>query len=194
MCEERREIAAYLDGELERDAARSFESHAAECALCRLHLDEQRRVLAVLEVAFGDESEIELPNEYAQIISARARNDLTGVRSRAERRRAIRLCLTLSVLAAGVLSAAGSAASLATVERFVSAFRVVGSLFGAGVQVAGDLLTGAAVLMRALVNGIPTHEHSASLLLCALFFTALALLRLLVESYRREHSAESFCD
>lgn len=179
-CTERADVAAYLDGELDADSTQAFEQHIVECAECRESLAEQRRTLVALNGAFGLRGEVELPQEFAQKVTARARTDMSGVRSRRERRRALRFCL---VLAVAVFVLLGSTSSRLVLERAGFAWRAFSSIVNLVGQAAGDLGAGMLVLMRALSGGTANESGVAPFLL-GVFLLALLLLLRLVGAYR----------
>jgi len=76
------EVAAYLDGELTGVALDEFEQHLGSCASCTTELRTQRQLLCTLDVAFNDARSFHLPNNFARVVTARAENDLTGMRDR----------------------------------------------------------------------------------------------------------------
>lgn len=120
------DIAAYLDGELAADAEISFERHSVDCKVCGERLNEQKRLLRALEVAFDDEQAFELPEDFVKKVAIRAESDVSGLNSREERRRAFLIAALL--FAAGVLFGAASQklgvleAALAEIKTFVGVF------------------------------------------------------------------------
>jgi anti-sigma factor RsiW len=103
------DVAAYLDGELQPEAAARFEQHLKGCAACAADLQEQRRLLCTLDLALkqrGD-GDLRLPKNFSQIVTAHAQSDLSGLRSEPlERRRALRLCLALGAASFALLGGA----------------------------------------------------------------------------------------
>src|SRR4029077_2487141 len=100
------DVAAYLDGELTSVALAKFEQHVSSCTGCATELRVQRQLLCTLDVAFNDSHSFNLPNNFARVVTARAENDLTGMRDRRERRRALQLCAILALVSFGLLGAA----------------------------------------------------------------------------------------
>jgi hypothetical protein len=185
-CELHTDVAAYLDGELDGIAARNFERHLAGCACCRAHLNDQRRVLTALEGAFGvsrDVCDIELPESYARVVAARAKADIATLRTPRERRHALSLGIALSFATFVVL---GATASAKVYEYTGIVARTLVSLVRLSAETAGDFLVGASVLLRAVGESVPAGLRVAPIVLCAVFFLALALLLRLIASYRRE--------
>lgn len=197
-CEQQQEVAAYLDGELNESATHNFERHLATCEHCRALLADQRRVLAALEGAFGAGTSIgavELPESYVRVVAARAKADVSAVRTRHERRYAFGLCVALSFTTFIVL---GAAASAKVYEHFGIAARALLSLARLGAEAASDFLVGASVLLRAISECLPDELRVTPIVLCGVFCFALALLLRLITSYWREVShhvrCESRCD
>lgn len=193
-CEQCVEVATYLDDELDASAARSFEQHLSVCVFCRAHLDDQRRVLAALEGAFGMSNsicDIELPESYARVVAARAKADVATVRTPRERRHAFGLCVALSFATFVVL---GVAASAKVYEYVGAVARTLSSLTRLGAEAAGDFLVGASVVLRAAGEGVSAGLRVAPIVLCALFFLALALLLRLIAAYRRAEFQHVQCE
>lgn len=180
-CEQGGDVAAYLDGELDAPSVQLFEEHIAVCSVCRECLAEQRRMLAALDGAFNSRDEVELPQEFAQKVTARARTDMNGVRSRGERRRALQLCLLLTI---STLLLLGGAAGAMTLGQAGSMWRSLISIINLASQTAGDLSTGVVVLMRALSGSVTNESSVAPFLLCGVFFLSLLLLLRLIGAYR----------
>ncbi|HVG28925.1 MAG TPA: zf-HC2 domain-containing protein, partial [Pyrinomonadaceae bacterium] len=75
------DVAAYLDGELSVAESSSFEEHLLACAPCAAALSEQRRLLCLLDAAFARaQKKVELPEDFARVVKARAQTDMTSVR------------------------------------------------------------------------------------------------------------------
>ncbi|MBC7932944.1 MAG: zf-HC2 domain-containing protein, partial [Rubrivivax sp.] len=121
-CPQTTLTAAYLDGELNARAAEEFERHHAACPACSTTLLEQRRLLCLLDAAFDEtfEKGVALPEGFTRELRARAQNDMSGVRTKGERRRALKICLALGAAAFALL---GFAAFDAVVAPVLSAAR-----------------------------------------------------------------------
>ncbi|MBC7798931.1 MAG: hypothetical protein H7Z37_18835 [Pyrinomonadaceae bacterium] len=83
------EIANYLDGELAPNAEIIFERHLVVCEICAARLNEQKQVLLALNAAFSDENRFDLPVDFTKKIIVEAESDVSGLRERSERRRAV---------------------------------------------------------------------------------------------------------
>src|SRR5215212_8395803 len=90
------EVAAYLDGELGTGALLAFEEHLKQCRSCAEKLEEQRRLLRTLDMAFSEEKTLRLPADFARVVTAHAQTDMSGVREKQERGRALQLCAALA--------------------------------------------------------------------------------------------------
>ena len=100
------DVAAYLDGELDGRALVQFEEHVKQCRECAVELRAQRQLLCTLDVAFNQSNGFDLPSNFSRVVTARAENDLAGMRNGHERKRAIQLCLVLALISFGLLGAA----------------------------------------------------------------------------------------
>ena len=173
------EAAAYLDGELSAEAAASFEAHARVCAPCARALNEQRRLLCLLETAFGEalKREPALPRDFSRVVRARAESDMGCVR--AEKRRAFLLCAALALLAFALMGG-GVVASTVAPMRF--AVRALASTLDIAGHTLGATGRGATLIMRATGPQLP----GALRVFVLLGLTgAIVLLLRLISSYHR---------
>src|SRR5438445_209450 len=83
-----KQLAAYLDGELDDETGAQLESHLKECPLCKAELTEQRRLLCALDSALSRNSAVALPKDFVRVVAAHAESDMRGIREPREHRRA----------------------------------------------------------------------------------------------------------
>src|SRR5436190_7649497 len=177
------DVAAYLDGELTAVALDRFEQHVQECVACEKELRAQRQLLCTLDVAFNDTRTFDLPQNFARVVTASAENDLSMIRHRRERRRALQLCLLLGLISFGLL---GAATRTIVFDPLRSGFRTTRVLFDLLFQALSDAGSTASVLVRMV-----GRAQSASLLLLTLGFVgSLFVLSLLIVRYRRAQIIE----
>jgi len=181
------EVAAYLDGELRDGALLAFEEHLKKCRSCSEKLEEQRRLLCTLDMAFGEEKALTLPADFARVVTAHAQTDMSGVRERHERSRALRLCVALALFSFALLGSA------ALTDSVLEPVRVFGRLAGTGFRFlwraiydAGALLV---VIMR-ILGRFTFESHPLGVLSYLLLAGALVLLLRLIRSYHRARAAE----
>jgi anti-sigma factor RsiW len=188
-CERSANAAAYLDGELDPAASADFEGHAKSCAACSAALLEQRRLLCLLDTAFGDSFDrgIELPSGFARELKARAQTDMSGVRARDERRRALKICAALSVAAFALL---GATFFDAVLRPLAGAARTAGSVAGLAGSAAADAGAGAGLVLRAVGGRLLASSEPLLVLQAAGFLGAAGLLLRLIVSYRRSRAGE----
>lgn len=177
------DVAAYLDGELTAGGLDLFERHVKECLSCANELRAQRQLLCTLDVAFNDSRTFDLPRNFARVVTASAENDLSMIRHRRERRRALQLCVGLGLVAFGLL---GAATRTIVWEPLRSGFRTARVLFDLLFQALSDLGSTAAVLVRMVGRAQP----AALLLLTLGFVVSLFFLSLLIIRYRRAQIIE----
>lgn len=175
------QIAAYIDGELDLPYGTLFEQHLLECQFCRAELHAQRLFMCELDSVLTLAPDLPIPQNFAQVIAARAESDMSGVRKRVEHRRALRFCLLLAVTAFALLGAASSRA------LFFNGRELTGKIFG----VFGLLWTtlynaavGMAVISRVISGGI-VQESPFVGLAALLLALAVVLLSLLISSYHQ---------
>jgi len=180
------DVAAYLDSELDGAAAESFEAHLRTCARCATELRMQRQLLCTLDFAFSEPS-FELPGNFSRVVAAHAESDLSGMRKKSERRRAVQLCALLALLAFALLGAASSALVFQPARSFL---RIAGSLLDLVSRALYDAGTGAAVIVRVVGRALILAPHGLGLILVLPFVIALALLPRLIVNYHRAHVIE----
>lgn len=186
------DVSAYLDGELSEAASALFEAHAKVCAACSAALFEQRRLLAVLNAAFVGEpwhagdAAIALPKNFAQIVTARAQTDMSGLRIRSERIRAIRLCVVLAALCVFALLVGATAYS--GIDGLFHSLRAFGqatqSVLGVAGRAVTDASAGGAVVLRALGGSFVSQSGPVAFVAWAIFACALLMLLRLIGNYR----------
>jgi anti-sigma factor RsiW len=182
------EVVAYLDGELEGAAHALLEEHLGECASCAAELEIQRRLQRELDFALSDDASVEMPGNFAQIVAARAQADLSGMRDRRERRRALRLCVVLACVSVALT---GGAALSESVFAPLRAFWKGGAaLFNFLGHVLYDTGAGFAVISRGVGGHLLFDSRPVSLLVLLLFASALFMLRRLIIGYHRTRSIE----
>lgn len=91
----RDEIASYIDGELNFSEAAAFETHLADCPVCRTELRNQKEFLFALNVSLDSEHDIPLPKDFTRTIVANAESRVSGLRRPRERFTAIFICVAL---------------------------------------------------------------------------------------------------
>ncbi len=181
------EVAAYLDGELSGDALHRFEDHLKSCARCESELRVQRQLLCTLEVAFGNARGFDLPHNFTRVVTARAENDLRGVRDKSERRRALKLCAVLALISFALL---GAATRVIVFDPLRSLFRVTRTLADLGWQAFSEGVSSAAVLARVVGHAVFSTNNSLALWLCLTFLASVSFLLFLIAKYRRAEFVE----
>jgi anti-sigma factor RsiW len=181
------EVAAYLDGELRADALAAFEEHLKECRSCARKLEEQRRLLCTLEMAFGEEKAIGLPLDFTRVVTAHAQTDMSGLREKQERRRALALCAALMLFSFSLLGGAAlTDSAFEPVRAFGRYAGIAVSIFWRAIYDAGVTL---AVIMR-VIGRFAFETHPLGLLGYLVLAAALALLLCLIRSYHRARAAD----
>ena len=184
VCARAESVAAYLDGEMDAGSVVAFESHLKECAACSGALREQRRLLCLLDTAFNPHAaeRVELPKDFARVVTARAQNDMGGVRSARERAFSAKLSLLLAALAALLIGASAMNDVLAPLSALGRALASVAGLLGHALADAGR---GAIVILRPLGGRLVAGPSSLTVFYWLLFVGALFLLLRLIRRYHR---------
>jgi anti-sigma factor RsiW len=181
------EVAAYLDGELNGAALDGFEEHVKQCLTCASELRTQRQLLCTLDIAFNNSRAFNLPNDFARVVTARAENDLTGMRNRHERKRAVQLCVLLALLSFGLLGAATRTVVFDPLRSFLRTTRALSDLAW---QALSDAFSAAAVLIRVTGRGVLDTQPGSRFLLAFAFLLSVSYLSFLIVRYRRAQIIE----
>lgn len=177
------DVAAYLDGELDAHDDARFEQHTKTCVACATALREQRRLLCVLDAAFGDaQSQLQLPDNFTQVIKARAQSDMSSVRRRSERRRAVLLSAGLAALSFALL---GWQAWAELFDPLRAVAGIAETMFDMAAHAVGEVFAGFALMLRVIGGQLfnePSALRTATYIILAL---AVVLLFRLIGSYHR---------
>jgi anti-sigma factor RsiW len=161
----RAEIAVYVDGELTPRQELVLEQHLAVCDVCRAELNEQKKLLCALDFLLEEKpSEIRIPENFARVVATRAESNVSGLRNREERKRAVFLCASLGLIALIGLGAEAKtvfAASGVIFEQIIALAVFVGHL-------AYDVAFGVVVILRSLAN--QTVVSTALVAVCLIGF------------------------
>ncbi|HEX3144718.1 MAG TPA: zf-HC2 domain-containing protein [Pyrinomonadaceae bacterium] len=181
------DVAAYLDGELDGPALVQFEEHVKQCRECATELRAQRQLLCTLDVAFNQSKGFDLPINFSRVVTARAENDLAGMRNGRERKRAIQLCLVLALVSFGLLGAATRAIVFDPLRSSLRVVRVLSDLLW---QVVSDAVSAASVFARVIGRAMLDTQPGSRLLLVFAFILSVSCLSFLIVRYRRAQIIE----
>ena len=180
-------VAAYLDGELGEAAVISFEEHLKSCRVCATELRVQRQLLCTLELAFNDSRSFELPQDFTRVVTKRAESDLSGMRKKPERRRALELCAILALISFALMGAATRTIVFEPVRSFLRASASVLDLCG---RVAFEAFEGAGVIIRVLGRAVFSSQNGAGSLLFLVLLLSVFFLLFLIARYHRAEIIE----
>ena len=154
-------VSQYIDGELEHNAAVLFERHLNECAECREELRAQRLFACELDAAFSQKPELDVPQDFSRRVAARATSDMSGVRSIAEHKKALCICLALALMGFAFLGATTDPLLRATRKIIAGIWDVIGvvavALYDLGVSLA--------VIVRVVSRKLVVESGSSGYLL-----------------------------
>lgn len=174
-------IAAYVDGELDGDAAALFEDHLQSCASCREELRVHRLLVCQLDAAMTKSVEIPVPADFSRTIAARASSDMRGVRTSSEHKKALSICVILALAGFALLGAAARDAIFLVAGRFLSSvLSVAGSLS----TMVYDGVAGLVVISRVVGHKIVIESGLLGVLLVLLALAVFLLTRLLSHYHR----------
>jgi putative zinc finger protein len=181
------DVAAYVDGELAGNALADFEAHLRSCKACAEELLTQKQLLCTLDVAFNDSRSFELPHEFSRVVTARAESDLSGVRRKRERRRALKLCAALAVASFALM---GAAARGLVIDPLRSIFRVANILLDFAGHAALDLAETVTVFVRVFTRAIFFAPHGIGVMFLIALLSSILLLPFLIARYHRAQIVE----
>lgn len=181
------DAAAYLDGELDDAAATRFETHLKSCAGCADELRAQRQLLCTLNVAFNDSRSFALPLDFTRIVTTRAESDLSGMRKRPERRRAVKLCALLALVSFALMGAASRAIVFDPLRSFM---RATASLLDLCWEAATSVAASAAVLVRVMGHAFFVSQNGLGLAVVLLLLLSVCFLLILIARYHRAQTVE----
>lgn len=181
VCSQRSDIAAYIDGELLPREELEIETHLAACGECRTELNEQKKLLCVLNFALDDEKAFELPENFTKIVVANAESKVSGLRRPQERSKALLVCTALFAL---ILLGFGRETEtvLNTFTGFAEQFLVV---IGFVFHLFYDIALGLAIILRSIGSQLISNSTASAVLAIIFFcFCLAALLRFIIRSPR----------
>jgi H+/gluconate symporter-like permease len=133
-------------------------------------------------VAFARaQKKVQLPEDFARVVKARAQTDMTSVRHTSEKRRALVLCVALAALSLALLGSRVLSEGLTPLRAAAGA---LASLLDMIFHTAAEAAAGALLILRGLSRYLSTGTTGTGLFV-ALFFAFVALL-LLINNYHRE--------
>jgi anti-sigma factor RsiW len=183
------QIAAYLDGQLDELASAQFDAHLETCQHCRIELNAQRQFLCELDSALATPKELEIPKDFARVVSARAASDMRGVRQTNERRRALLVCVTLMTTAFALLGATNGKSLILSGRLLLN--KVLGILTLLWVALS-DAFLGLAIVARVIVRMVLPQSPVTSLAAFMLLALAVGSLSHLIIGYHRRGQMRLF--
>ena len=180
------DIAAYVDGELNAVAQLSLETHLEDCQQCRDELRNHRRLICELDAALDKGSEMQMPEGFSRLVAARASSDMSGVRSVAENRRALAICLILGLAGFALVGVTLPRAGLIKLRNLAEGFKAIISLLGSAIY---DTLVSASVIVR-VVSRKFLFETRATAIAVVIVAVAVFVLSRLIVNYHRSSATE----
>jgi hypothetical protein len=122
-----------------------------------------------------------VPRDFSRIIATRATSDMRGVRTRAEHRKALGICMILALIGFALLGATARETVFLVAGRFVTT--VIG-LVGFAATAIYETVAGLAVIFRVLSRKIIVESGSLGPMIVVLAVAILLLTRLLSKYHR----------
>ncbi len=177
----RTQLAAYIDGELLPREELELEMHLAICKNCVAELNEQKKLLCVLDFALENEREIELPANFTKIIVANAESNVSGLRSPSERFKALFVCSVLFLLV--LLGLGGKIETV--LNTYIKFTDQIFAVFGFVFHLTYDVSIGMAVILRSLGSGFVNNSAVAFAFFAAFLLVSLFALSRIFVRYNR---------
>ena len=183
-CDEKL-IAAYIDGELELERRLVVDSHLDECGHCREELRIHRMFVCELDSVLA-QSDVAVPLEFSRQVAARAKSDLSGIRSASENKKALAFCVGLALAALALLSDGSR------LTGFRAAREVIRTVIGTVTVLLSaiyDMVASVTVISRVVSRKLIVESNSLGVLL-VLFALAILLLSRMIVRYHRTSATE----
>jgi len=177
----RQEIAVYIDGELNQRDELNLEMHLAHCSTCAFELNEQKKLLCLLDGALSEKDEIEVPANFTKIVLANAQGKVSGLRHPGERFRALFVCSCLFFL---VLLGLGNETQI-VVKTFIKFSEQILVVSGFVWHFIYDFSLGTAIILRSLSSQFLFNSGTSFVFLSILFLVSLAFLSKLIFRFNR---------
>ncbi len=182
-CSQTDEIAQFLDGELAAADERLFEKHSANCSVCARKLNEQKRLLLTLNHAFAGEKQFELPADFFKTVVARSESNVSGLRRRDERARALAIVCALFLTGVVIGFAGGrSGFRFGSWGAYWAQIRVVAAVLS---SFCYDLGLAVNIALRVGCNYLIGHSAVSHAFFLVLLLISLAALSGLLFNYAR---------
>lgn len=183
LCEQNL-IGAYVDGELDADLTVCLEEHLKTCTDCQFELRAHRLFVCELDATLTRSGDIPVPRDFSRMVAARARSDMSGVRTRSENRKALAICMMLALSGFALLGATARYAVFTAIGKFVNK---VGSLVEFVVTAFYDAAVGVLVVFKVLSGKVQSGSSGPLLVLLAV---AVLVLSRLLSHYHRTGATE----
>jgi anti-sigma factor RsiW len=177
-------IGAYVDGELDADLVLRLENHLQDCADCQFELRAHRLFVCELEATLNKSGDIPVPADFSRRVAARARSDMSGVRTRSENRKALAICMLLALSGFALLGAATRHAVFLVAGKFVTKVLSLIEFVATSVY---DAVIGLVVIFKVLSGKIQSGSSGPLLVLLAV---AVLVLSRLLSHYHRTGATE----
>lgn len=180
-------IAAFIDGELEAKERAALEAHVTECDRCSSELLAQKQFMCELDSVLAGPFDLDVPHNFARVVSVRAESDMRGVRAAAEHKRAFYYCVLLGLSAFALLGVTASQALLVRGELFAVKTISIGELL---LKAAYDAALSFTVVVRVLSGGLFSDTGFSKVSALVVVVCAIGLLSFLISRYHRAGVAE----
>ena len=174
-------IVAYVDGELSFAEEVVFEQHLDTCTGCRTELRLHQQFNCELDSAMTDQVQVVIPTDFSRMVAARAISDMGGVRSSAEKKKAIIFCF---LLAAGGFALMGGAARELTLTLIRKLFGVTIGLVDLVWHAVYNLVLSIGVVSRVISRKFIVETGNGRTVVVLLAVAALLLSRLIANYHR----------
>lgn len=183
----RTEIAEYLDGELSPREEMDLELHFAVCKTCAADYNVQKKLLCALDLALDEKREFELPEDFTKTVIVNAESNVSGLRRREERFRALFLCAGLFLLITIGLGSETEAV-FSTFKIFIEQILAVGSFTA---HLIFDFAVALTAIIRIIGGQFMYNPLFAFLALSALFISFGYIFSRVLTLFNRSKNLET---
>lgn len=177
----RRELVAYIDGELTPREEIELETHLADCRVCALELNEQKRLLFALDFALEDEKRFQLPANFTKVVVANAESKVSGLRCANERFRAVFVIAALFLLF--LFGVGGETKTVA--GTFLNFGEQIFAVAAFALHLIYNIAVAASIVLRSVCSQFIYQSAFSTVLFAGFFFVLLFILRHFVNRHSR---------
>src|SRR4029078_12423153 len=150
-------------------------AHIECCTDCREELRVHKQFICALDSVFINDTDVSMPADFSRIVAARAVSDMSGVRTAAENRKALLICMILAITGFALIGATTRQMSLTLLRTLVAKALAVVEFAWATLY---DSVVSVAVISRVMSRKFIVETGNLGLVFVLFAFSVLLLSRL----------------